>query len=76
MIDLGSNGIVQISETGDRVSDYSLFDLNPKSGQFEVIENEKFLSKQKNFFFVMSTGSRNLFWCKFFIYSWKRYLLD
>jgi hypothetical protein len=39
MIDLGSNGIVQISETGDRVSDYSLFDLNPKSGQFEVIEN-------------------------------------
>jgi atrial natriuretic peptide receptor A len=34
----GSNGIVQISETGDRVSDYSLFDLNPKSGQFEVIK--------------------------------------
>ena len=32
----GSNGIVQISETGDRVSDYSLFDLNPKNGQFEV----------------------------------------
>ncbi len=34
---LGSNGIVQISETGDRVSDYSLFDLDTKSGQFEVI---------------------------------------
>ncbi|CAF3047524.1 unnamed protein product [Rotaria sp. Silwood2] len=33
----GSNGIVQISETGDRVSDYSLFDLNPKSGQFEEV---------------------------------------
>ncbi|CAF2075185.1 unnamed protein product [Rotaria magnacalcarata] len=33
----GSNGIVQISETGDRVSDYSLFDLNPKSGDFEEV---------------------------------------
>ncbi|CAF0889963.1 unnamed protein product [Rotaria sordida] len=33
----GSNGIVQISETGDRVSDYSLFDLNPESGQFEEV---------------------------------------
>ncbi|CAF1167297.1 unnamed protein product [Didymodactylos carnosus] len=30
----GSNGIVQISETGDRVSDYSLFDLNPKTDEF------------------------------------------
>jgi len=37
MNSLGSNGIVQISETGDRVSDYSLFDLDTKSGQFEVI---------------------------------------
>lgn len=37
MICLGSNGIVQISETGDRVSDYSLFDLNPRSGQFEEV---------------------------------------
>lgn len=35
----GSNGIVQISDTGDRVSDYSLFDLNPKNGQFEVINH-------------------------------------
>ena len=35
---LGSNGIVRISETGDRVGDYSLFDLNPKSGHFEVIK--------------------------------------
>jgi hypothetical protein len=43
MIDLGSNGIVQISETGDRVSDYSLFDLNPKSGQFEVIKYSRIL---------------------------------
>ncbi|CAF3948969.1 unnamed protein product [Adineta steineri] len=33
----GSNGIVQISETGDRVSDYSLFDLNTKNGQFEEV---------------------------------------
>ena len=38
---LGSNGIVQISETGDRVSDYSLFDLNPKTGQFEVKKTSK-----------------------------------
>ena len=33
---LGSNGIVQISDTGDRVSDYSLFDLEPTTGRFEV----------------------------------------
>jgi hypothetical protein len=38
----GSNGIVQISETGDRVSDYSLFDLNPRNWQFEVIKYSKF----------------------------------
>ena len=38
----GSNGIVQISETGDRVSDYSLFDLNPDNGRFEVIEYSRF----------------------------------
>lgn len=36
MNSLGSNGIVQISETGDRVSDYSLFDLDPRTGQFDV----------------------------------------
>jgi hypothetical protein len=42
IIDLGSNGIVQISETGDRVSDYSLFDLDPKNGQFEVIKLPEF----------------------------------
>lgn len=67
MNDLGSNGIVQISETGDRVSDYSLFDLNPKSGQFDVRwkTNEQIYKKKKNFY----VGSGNLFWCKFFIYS-------
>ncbi len=61
MIDLGSNGIVQISETGDRVSDYSLFDLNPKSGQFEVMKSCQIL-KNKNFFFDW-IGSGDLFRC-------------
>jgi ABC-type branched-subunit amino acid transport system substrate-binding protein len=47
----GSNGIVQISETGDRVGDYSLFDLNPKSGQFEVIKYRKFPINRVFFFY-------------------------
>ena len=45
----GSNGIVQISETGDRVSDYSLFDLNPKSGLFEVTWLNAFSGEETRF---------------------------
>jgi hypothetical protein len=56
------------------VSDYSLFDLNPKSGQFEVMKSCQIL-KNKNFSFDW-IGSGDLFWCQFFIYSWKGYLLD
>lgn len=60
---LGSNGIVQISETGDRVSDYSLFDLNPTSYEFEVrFERKSVLGEAFDLFFIF-TGSRQLFRC-------------
>ena len=33
---LGITGTVSIDENGDRNADYSLLDLNPKTGDFEV----------------------------------------
>lgn len=56
----GSNGIVQISETGDRVSDYSLFDLNPKSGQFEVESVRPITADETR---LALAGSGHLFRC-------------
>lgn len=32
----GITGTVSIDENGDRNADYSLLDLNPKTGEFEV----------------------------------------
>lgn len=33
----GITGNVTIDSNGDRISSYSLLDLNPKSGQFEIV---------------------------------------
>lgn len=72
---LGSNGIVQISETGDRVSDYSLFDLDPNNGLFEVTINSVFFPI-KTKCELICLGSGHLFRCEFFVYPRQRHLLD
>ncbi|XP_067133118.1 atrial natriuretic peptide receptor 1-like isoform X3 [Centruroides vittatus] len=42
----GITGSVSIDENGDRNADYSLLDMNPKNGEFEVVANYYGVSKQ------------------------------
>ena len=51
----GITGNVSIDSNGDRNADYSLLDLNPKSGKFEV---SGITSKRT----VMTVISKSQFW--------------
>lgn len=35
----GITGDVSITKNGDRISDYSLLDMNPETGKFDVVAN-------------------------------------
>ena len=39
----GITGNVSIDENGDRNADYSLLDMDPETGKFEVKKNANFL---------------------------------
>lgn len=43
---LGITGNVSIDENGDRYSDFSLFDMDPLSGNFEVVANYYGINKE------------------------------
>lgn len=57
----GITGNVTIDANGDRLSDYSLLDLNPNTGMFEVIANLPGEKRPNHIMFGIFSDRRKLF---------------
>lgn len=53
----GITGTVSIDENGDRSVDYSILDMNPNTGNFEVVANYYGVSKQ-----VIDVPGKRIHW--------------